>query len=257
MLVPPTIRLTALLGGAHGFAGRCNLKPVVAPPLLRPPHRRQHVLLVANTLAVPAEGRWKTAVAILQIERLMKAFHDEGLAMWRKLKDGEWETYQFRVTKKRNINLKSLSNTRQSTFQLVPFHGSGISSLVLLRPSKNVYVDPKQRGGCGVIIMNHTYTPTTNQPTHPSFHPSINNTPSTTIRRPFLTMEEVTESYGSIGVSVPTTFGTATRPANGTSSADSGPTTTSAQAPTPTPTPAPATWTRVAASGDNTLGGKE
>ncbi|KAK7969030.1 hypothetical protein PG988_008103 [Apiospora saccharicola] len=56
----------------------------------------------------------RAAVADLQIERLMKVFrrrNDEGFAVWRKWKDGDWETYHFRVTEKRDIMIESLDVT--------------------------------------------------------------------------------------------------------------------------------------------------
>ncbi|KAK8035888.1 E3 ubiquitin-protein ligase ARI4 [Apiospora marii] len=56
----------------------------------------------------------RAAVADVETERLMKAFrrrNDEGFAMWRKWKDGEWESYHFRVTEKRDIMLETLDVT--------------------------------------------------------------------------------------------------------------------------------------------------
>lgn len=53
----------------------------------------------------------RAAFADHEIERLLNKFrrrNDEGFAVWRKWKDGEWETYQFRVTDKRDIMLEAL-----------------------------------------------------------------------------------------------------------------------------------------------------
>ncbi|KAK8050658.1 hypothetical protein PG994_012388 [Apiospora phragmitis] len=46
-----------------------------------------------------------------EIEKSMKALrrrNDEGFAAWRKWKDGEWETYQYRVLEGRDLRLESL-----------------------------------------------------------------------------------------------------------------------------------------------------